>query len=378
MKKKLLYLLIIICLVISLFFGFFYKKSNYKEFNVVKDEEFNNIYIDDYSIAQFNDLGFDFGDSVNITFDNGISFEDVPYYSGYYVPVGELLLCGYPGYPHVVIARNYGKSTWEEFKMNDSSKLKVELNEKGKYLVTQELYALEYSDDRNDYEDDISFSNFRVMNIGNLRKDYFYRSASPCDNQHKRAKYANRLAEEYGIKFALNLSDDEKRYKTHEEDEGCDSEYYHNLYDSGNVILLGLNANYRSEEFAKTLVDALFEMSNHDGPVLIHCVEGKDRTGFVCALLAALADSTYEEIVDDYMITFKNYYKVTKAENPEKYEAIKANVDDFIYFLTGAEEGVDLASLDLKKAAQDYLYNAGLNAGQVNHIESYLVQGKQQ
>lgn len=62
---------------------------------------------------------------------------------------------------------------------------------------------------------------------------------------------------------------------------------------NGNVILLALSANYRSEGFAQTLCSALYEMTKYEGPVLIHCVEGKDRTGFVCTLLSALANSTY-------------------------------------------------------------------------------------
>ena len=37
---------------------------------VVRDEEFGNVYID-LTIAEFNDLGFSFGDSLNIVFGNG-------------------------------------------------------------------------------------------------------------------------------------------------------------------------------------------------------------------------------------------------------------------------------------------------------------------
>ena len=108
---------------------------------VVKDEEFGNTYID-LTIEEFNDLGFAFGDSVDVTFDNGVELKDVPYYSGYYVQVGSLLLCGYQGYPHVTIARNYGEGTWEEFAMTGSVKVKVALREKGKDLAVQEFNAI--------------------------------------------------------------------------------------------------------------------------------------------------------------------------------------------------------------------------------------------
>ena len=178
---------------------------------VVKDEEFSNTYLDG-TIEEFNAHGFAFGDSVDLSFDNGTRCEDVPYYSGYYVPVGSLLLCGYPGYPHVVIARNYGESTWAEFGMTDASKVTVTLREKGKYLDVQEALALSYSDERSDFASDIVFSNFRAVKGGALREGGFYRSASPCDNQHKRAACTNRLVEEAKIGFVLNLSDNEEKY----------------------------------------------------------------------------------------------------------------------------------------------------------------------
>ena len=70
------------------------------EIGVIHDTEFDNVYID-LTIDEFNALGFEFGDSVNVEFNNGRGLEDIPYYSGYYVPVGQPLACGYPGYPHV-------------------------------------------------------------------------------------------------------------------------------------------------------------------------------------------------------------------------------------------------------------------------------------
>jgi hypothetical protein len=139
------------------------------EIGVVRDEEFGNVYIE-LTIDEFNKLGFAFGDSVNVSFDNGKSYEDIPYYSGYYTPVGEMLACSYPGYPHIVIARNYGAGTWEEFEMTDSSKVTVTLNEAGKYKDIQELYALSYSDNRDDFDSDIIFANFREVEGGKLKK----------------------------------------------------------------------------------------------------------------------------------------------------------------------------------------------------------------
>ena len=342
------------------------------EVGVVKDEEFGNIYIGGYTIEEFNALGFAFGDSLNISFDNGRTFEDIPYYSGYYVPVGEMLACGYPGYPHVVIAKNYGTPTWDDFGMTESSKVTVTLNEKGKYIDNQELYALEYTDNRDDYDSDIIFANFREVKGGSLAPETIYRCASPCDNQHKRASYANRLCEQYRIKFAINLSDNEEKYKSYTEAEDFDSDYYAGLYNSGDVLLLALNANYRSDNFAQIISKALLEMTKHDSPCVIHCVEGKDRTGFVCTLILGLAGASYQEIADDYMITYTNYYDITKENNPEKYNVILDNVNDFIYCMCEAEKGTDINELNIRQGAENYLRRGGLSDEDIALIERFI------
>ena len=373
MKKKLSSVLLAAFILASLFAGCGGRTGTLVAgpFGVVRDEEFGNVYID-LTIDEFNDLGFAYGDSLDISFDNGKSFEDIPYYSGYYCPVGAMLVCAYPGYPHVVIARNYGASTWEEFEMTESSQVTVTLNERGKYLANQELFALKYSDNRADFESDVIFANFREVTGGSLKKQTIYRSASPCDNQHLRAACANALAEESGIKFVLNLSDTEEKYDSYVAAQDFDSEYYDSLYRDGSVLLLGLNANYRSDEFAEKIAGALLVMSDNSAPCLIHCVEGKDRTGFVCALILALAGAGAQEIIDDYMITYYNYYGVSKEKTPERYDAVQGNVNDFIYFLCGAESGASFDGLDLKAGAENYLRKGGLDDGQIERIVNYL------
>ena len=343
------------------------------EIGVSENEEFGSIYIEP-SIDEFNEMGFKYGDSLDITFDNGTVLEDVPYFSGYYASIGELLLCAYPGYPHAVIARSFGGSTWDEFGLKDNSKVTITLRERGRYSEYEELFALKYSDDYDDYDTDAEFGNFREIKGGKLKKGMFYRSASPCDNSHKRAVCVNSLIEEKKVKFVINLSDNEERYKEHEEDPDFMSFYYDNLYRDGNVMLLGLDANYKSEEYAKSVSEALLAMTEHGEPVLIHCVEGKDRTGFVSALLLALAGASKDEITDDYMITFDNYYGITKDAEPEKYKAIKVNVNDFLYCLCDAEKGVAVNTLDIKKGAENYLRRGGLSDEDIKAIEKYITE----
>jgi len=389
MKTRITALVIIICIFLTILCGCANDNTNTEEvtektatkdtagevttgeIGVIQAEEYGGILFD-LSIDEFNALGFDFGDSVNVRFDNGATLDDIPYYTGYYVPIDELLICGYPGSPHPKIARNYGDSTWDEFQMTKDSKVTVTLNEKAKYLSTQELNDLEYSDKREDYESDIVFSNFREVSGGALREKGFYRSASPCDNQHNRAQYANALAEENGIKFAINLSDNETEYLSYPEADDFVSVYYDDLYRDGNVLLLDLNANYRADGFAKSVSESFLKMTESDGPCLIHCVEGKDRTGFVCVLLLALAEASSDEIIDDYMETYKNYYGITKESQPDTYDAILVNVYDFLYCICEADKDVAIDTLDLKAGGENYLRKGGLTDDQINKIEAYI------
>ena len=335
------------------------------------DEEFENIFVDG-SIAEFNALGFSFGDSISFTLDYGLTVEDIPYYSGYYAGVEELMLCGYPGDPHVKIARNCGDPTWEEFGMTEDTMIEVFLHEKGKYLEIEELFSLEYSDSIDDFPSLEAFANFRALHGGNIKPNYFYRSASPCDSWHHRAKTANMLCEKYGIQYVMNLSNSVEKYNSFLAKEDFTSHYYDSLYQNGNVALLLLNVNYRSYDFKKKIADGLLAMTKHKGPVLVHCAEGKDRTGFVCALIMSLANASYEDIVDDYMKTYDCYYNITKENEPKKYQAILDNIYDFLYSMCHADTSIDIKDLPLQTSAIAYLKEGGLNDTEIQTILDYI------
>ncbi|MBQ7677451.1 MAG: GH3 auxin-responsive promoter family protein, partial [Lachnospiraceae bacterium] len=77
--------------------------------------------------------------------------------------------------------------TWDEYHMTADTKVTVTLNEKGKYQQTEDIFNLQYSDDRNDFPSDEVFAKFREVKGGELASGLLYRSASPCDNEYNRA-----------------------------------------------------------------------------------------------------------------------------------------------------------------------------------------------
>lgn len=341
------------------------------------EPEFGGVYIK-ATIDDFNKLGFVYGDSVNVEFSNGYKLEDIPYYNGYYVDAGEPLLIAYPGYDYIKAAINYGEDLWEKAhlqsgllqapvrlfqaaQLSEHDTATVTLNERGKYLDVQEARDINYSDLREEYPSDVVFANFRNFYMGDITEGVLYRSASPCDNQHKRAPYVDRLIEEAGVGFILNLSDNDAKIEKYIGQDDFDSPYFLSLYENGNVEPIALNMNYLSDEFAQKIAEGFKVMAKHEGPYLIHCTEGKDRTGFVCMLIEALAGADYQSIVDDYMLTYDNYYKINEVKDPAKYKTIKEkNVDAMLKFVAG-DPDVDITAADLSEYAKNYLRKAGMS-----------------
>ena len=285
---------------------------------IALDTNYGNICLD-VTIENFNSLGFTYGDSVDVVFSTGYELKGIPYYNGYYARVGEPLVVGYPGYSHIEVALNYGDSLWQMAGLSENDTATVRLAEAGAYRITQEALNVSYTNNRSDYASDEQFANFRPLKGGLLKDGVAYRSASPIANKNGRAPYVERLMKSVGIAYDLDLSDnadDVARFEQESQGQGVDISYFKKLENAEAVGMIGLTTGYQSAAFAQKLSSGLTEMSQHEGPYLIHCIEGKDRTGFVCALLEALCGASYEEIVADYMVTYENYYGITKENAP--------------------------------------------------------------
>ena len=355
--------------------------------DIQHETEFGGVYIK-MEIDDFNKLGFVYGDSVDVVFSNGYKLEDIPYYNGYYVDAGEALLIAYPGYDYIKAAINYGEdlreranlkkvlgesSLWTSAGLEEHSTASVYLREKGKYLDIQEARDINYSDDRNEYPSDIVFANFRNMVMGNLKPGAVYRSASPCDNQHNRAPYVDTLISEAKINCILDLADTYVKIEKYMSAADFNSPYFRNLYNIDNVYAIALNMNYLSEEFAQKIAQGFIDMTEKEAPYLIHCTEGKDRTGFVCMLIEALAGASYQEIADDYMLTYDNYYKINLEKEPAKYQTIlEHNLDAMLQFVCG--EGVNIKTAELSGYARNYLLKAGMNEAQIDRFLNRITQ----
>jgi len=361
-----------------------------RDLPIEHEEEFGGIYVK-ITIDDFNKLGFIYGDSVDVSFDNGYGLEDIPYYNGYYVNAGEPLLVGYPGYDYIKVTINYGDDLWDDFNLQMSgnsgpslwkeakvevhNKATVVLHEKGKYLDIQNASDIHYYDERERYDSDEMFANFRAMNVGDLKDNIIYRSASPCDNQHNRATYVDALIEKAGVNMILDLADNDAKIEKYIGAEGFSCPYFLSLYESDKVCAIALNMNYLSDDFGYKIVQGFKAMMETEGPYLIHCTEGKDRTGFVAMLIEALCGADYDEIIDDYMLTYDNYYRISEEKDREKYETIlNRNILAMLRFIEG--EGCDPEKDDLSVGARNYLLKYGMTEEEIDRFISVMCEDR--
>ena len=337
------------------------------KYKLTRDPVFGQAVLDT-TVAGFNSTGFSCGDSVNVTFSNGKILTDIPYYSGYSTRTGNPLLVSYPGESKPKLAFNNSRSLFDELGLKAGDNVVITLNKKGKYLEIENALKLSYSNKRKDFTSDSQFANFRPLTGGKLKKNKLYRSSSPYDDIYNRAKYTNDLAKANGIEYVINLANSSKSVKELVKKHKLDSCYCYDLFKQNKCICLKMDQNYRSKEYAQKVVKGLTEIIKRESKSLIHCTEGKDRTGFVCLLIEALCGASIEELEKDYMKTYENYYGITKNKTPKRYKAIKElKFDDYIDYLTS-----QCGKGSMIEAAEHYLRFGGMKNEDINRLRAKI------
>lgn len=319
----------------------------------------------DILIEDFYALGFNEGDMVTAIFDNGFIIE-APFLDGYYVNTGDPLVRAYPGHTNIAVCINYGKLN-EIADVVVGDKVTIMLSETDGYKVQYEIRKLERTNNRDDYASDQAFANFRNLIFGDIAEGVLYRSSSPIDPELGRSAFSDDLIEANGVTTVINMADSTENIAEHRASEDFDSPYYADLFDNNKVITLNMGLAYNSDEFAANIAKGLIFMSENDGPYLFHCTEGKDRAGFMGAMLGSLMGATKEEIVNDYMQSYHNYYGIEK--DSEKYAIITEDVLSMLKIITASK---DLDNVDFKATSEAFLVKAGMTITQIATLRTKL------
>ena len=237
------------------------------------------------------------------------------------------------------------------------------MKEQGGYYDQWVMHQLVRSENREDYPDltDEAYANFRAVTTTGIGAGKLYRSSSPVNPEINRNHQADAAAEKAGVKTFVNLADAEETMKGYE---GFADSYY----SKQNYICLNLGVDFSSEEFRHGLAEGLRFIAKGEAPFLVHCNEGKDRAGFVSAVIEALMGASADEITADYMVTFFNYYGVQPGT--EQYDIIaSSNIQKSLAAAFGMES---LSSGNLQESCVSYLESIGLIADEIAGVQAKL------
>ena len=347
--------------------------------------KYGNVYTDCPAEHFVNDLGLTWGDLVSVRFlDTELTLPVVPTYA--YVSSGDAAVIlgktaeGHPtGYISLAVnmgnfAETFGLAhrvtgedgTWRwEAAEGVSYPVGVTfaLAEKEGYLAQYLQYDLTGSDDRADYPHltDEAFANFREIRAPGIAPGTLFRTSSPINPALQRSSFADAALKAAGVTVIVNLADSADEAAAYP---GFADSYYAEQ----NVVYLNLGVNGTDASFANGLAAGLRFMAENPGIYAVHCNEGKDRAGFVSALLSALCGATAEEITADYMQSYINYYGVEAGSDAYRRIAA-ANIEKTLCTVFGVDT---LTAADLTAEAADYIRSIGLTDAELLALQANL------
>ena len=318
----------------------------------------------DITEADMTAAGFTLGDVISITVEDTTIV--MPYYDGFYNRNGEYVCVAYPTSPTIrFTANNIGLPP--KFMGLEGHSVTIRMQEKGGSLDVQKAMSMTYSDDRNDYPNisDAAFANARAAVAGNILSGVLHRSSSPFNNDINRSFYVSQYLDDVQVKTVLDLNDTEEDLLGYVDM----PPYSRTLWEGGNVIICTLKTDPTADEYNERLIAALKVLPTHPAPYVVHCMEGKDRTGYVCALLEGLCGATYDEIVADYLVTYDNYYGITPATDADVCNAlVSLRLNTCLMFYAGIDDESQLPRVNFATAFADYLLTHGMTRQELDAL----------
>lgn len=144
--------------------------------------------------------------------------------------------------------------------------------------------------------------------------------------------------------------------------------YSGSYYSTRKVIGLSLSTKYKSAAFRQGLARGIRFMAGNEPPYLIHCSLGKDRAGFVCALVECLMGATWPEVERDYMASFRNYFGILSGTREYDF-VVKSEIRRF---LCEAFDVDSLEGISLSDGAERYFRGIGVSADDIETLRRKL------
>ena len=244
----------------------------------------------------------------------------------------------------------------------DAIPVTITMSAKGKFLTAYYTRHLVFSSDRADYLSDEIYANFREIRGGAFPDGMLYRGCTPIEEYYGRTQTADEMLAKYGIRTVINLANTNEEIEARITAPDFVSPNYAGLYAEGSVGAYPLRAVYTTEEERAQIAAALRFMIDHEGPYYLHCVVGKDRTGFMAMLLSFYMGVPLSQALNDYMLTYTNIFTIEPGS--DQYNAI-LNFFPVIDLkvITGLDSDnlSDYEGLDMVWEAENYIRGLGLS-----------------
>ncbi|MBP3879536.1 MAG: tyrosine-protein phosphatase, partial [Lachnospiraceae bacterium] len=243
----------------------------------------------------------------------------------------------------------------------DTIPVTITMSEKGGFLTAYYTRHLVFSSDRADYVSDEVYANFREVRGGAFPDGMLYRGCTPIEDYYGRTQTADAMLEKYDIRTVINLANTGEDIESRIAAPDFVSPNYAALYAEGSVGAYPLKAVYTTDEERAQIAAALRFMIDHKGPYYLHCVVGKDRTGFMSMLLSFYMGVPLRQVLNDYMLTYTNIFTIEPGS--DQYTAILnffPVIDLKIITGLDSDDLSDYEELDMVWEAENYIRGLGL------------------
>lgn len=321
-------------------------------------DEYEDIMLD------LKQIDLEYGDSVDIYFSGGYAFKALPYYPDFYGKKDSAILTDH--FDDICVAGiGCGLNLVAGIKPGETATITLE--QKGRYRAEFEAYNIRDAKYKADGQTDEAFCNAREVTAGNIRPGRLYRGSSPFDQDFGRVGLMGSYIVAHDIRAVLDLADTPEKLAA---SEGL-PDHTAAMLAQGRAIACPIGVDYMEPEAMRFIGEGLVRLMQLEGPWLIHCSLGRDRTGVICAVLEALCGATYDEIVQDYMVSYDWLHGIDMNPESLQYRLFKLRIDELTAEIFGTEVEA-LPGIDLRQAASDYLMQCGMTEDQIDRLVRLL------
>ncbi|MBQ0080418.1 MAG: tyrosine-protein phosphatase, partial [Alistipes sp.] len=236
----------------------------------------------------------------------------------------------------------------------------ISMKERGGYAEMYKLYNLPFETSfEKSGKTKEEFCNFREVRTSNISSKVLYRGASPIDNTYCRRDLSDELISKYGIRTIINMANTQSEAKAFEK-------FATSHYSTLNVGYFKITT-LDMDKIQNELLGSFLHIINGEAPDYIHCQEGIDRTGILVALLEGIMGADGQEILEDNMITYKNYYNVEK--NTPTYEQLSSHIFKMISMLYDRKVTIND---NLPQVCEEIVLRIGLSQTEITALRSKL------